>query len=227
VSRNFLITGTGARCGKSIVACALGFAFAARGMHVGVLKPAETGCALRDGILDPADTRGVALASSCTLALDLICPYRYRAAAPSVLAAADLDGAPSPDFAHLLGCYREIAALSDVVLVEDIGVLPAPLSRDGADSGDLAAQAGLALVVIIASRPGCARAAETIFSEAKTRGLPVAGYLINHADPRDCAPPAELAALDRIAAGATRLGVMRHKEPLGLDAVERLLAARG
>ncbi|MGO9606190.1 MAG: hypothetical protein ACLQAT_22825 [Candidatus Binataceae bacterium] len=65
MSTNFLITGTDSGVGKSTVGCALGFAFRARGLRVGVMIPAETGCAERDGALDPADARALALASGC------------------------------------------------------------------------------------------------------------------------------------------------------------------
>ena len=42
MARGFLITGTGARVGKTTVGCALGFAMRARGIRVGVMKPVDT-----------------------------------------------------------------------------------------------------------------------------------------------------------------------------------------
>ena len=40
--RSFLITGTGARVGKTTVGCALGFAMRARGLRVGIMKPIDS-----------------------------------------------------------------------------------------------------------------------------------------------------------------------------------------
>ena len=45
----FLITGTDTGVGKTTVACSLAALFRRRGMRVGVMKPAETGCVTRDG----------------------------------------------------------------------------------------------------------------------------------------------------------------------------------
>jgi dethiobiotin synthetase len=224
--RNFLITGTTPRAGKSIVACALGFAFAARGLRVGVLKPAETGCREREGAPDPADTRGVMVAASCALPLDLACPYRYRAALVPPLAAA-ADGAPAPDRTHVLNCFGEIASESDVVLVEDVGGLAAPIAWNF-DCADLAAAADLDLVVVVANRVGCVNATALTLRYAEARGLGVAGYLINDAEPEPPAPADVTArALAQVAGGAACLGSMRHKEPLKLAVIEALLARAG
>src|SRR5712692_3033907 len=78
MGRRFLVIGTDARVGKTTIGCALGFAFKARGMRVGVMKPVEIGCAERDGELYPADAHSLALAAACAFPLDSICPFRYR-----------------------------------------------------------------------------------------------------------------------------------------------------
>src|SRR5215469_13241652 len=103
MSVNFLITGTGSRVGKSTVGCALGFAFRARGLRLGVMKPAETGCEEKNGVLEPADARALVLASGCEVPLEIVCPYRY----PSPLApaaAAQIDTLPPPDLGHIKDC---------------------------------------------------------------------------------------------------------------------------
>src|SRR6266852_2965429 len=105
MGRSYLITGTDLEVGKTTVGCALGFAFKARGMRVGVMKPVETGCARVAGMLDPVDARALALASSCTLPLELICPYRYAAAlAPA--AAAQIERSPAPDIGNIARSFR-------------------------------------------------------------------------------------------------------------------------
>ena len=98
--RRFLITGTGARVGKTTVGCALGFALRARGIRVGVMKPIDT--------LESQDAQALALAVGSTTPVELICPYRDSS---------------SPDLAHIARCFGEIAGQSDVVLVESASTI--------------------------------------------------------------------------------------------------------
>ncbi|HKN00518.1 MAG TPA: dethiobiotin synthase [Candidatus Binataceae bacterium] len=224
MSLNFLITGTDAGVGKSTVGCALGFAFRARGLRVGVMKPAETGCEERDGALDPADARALALASGCSLPLELICPYRYRAPlAPA--AAAETDSLPPPDLGRIAGCFEQISAASDIVLVEGARGLAVPLTWQ-ADFADLAVALGLELIVVIANRLGCLNAAMLTFRYAAIKGLRMAGWILNDVEP--AVTPAALtnsASLARLT-DVPSLGTMRFKEPLGIGVVEKLLARR-
>src|ERR1700756_4501952 len=101
MARRFLITGTGARVGKTTIGCALGFAMRARGLRVGVMKPVDT--------LESEDAQALALAVGSTMPMDLICPYRHSSRAASASAA---------DQAHIAECFNKIAAQSDVMLVE-------------------------------------------------------------------------------------------------------------
>ena len=66
MARGFLITGTGARVGKTTVGCALGFAMRARGMRVGVMKPIDTP--------ESQDAQALALAVGSVMPMELICP---------------------------------------------------------------------------------------------------------------------------------------------------------
>lgn len=221
MSRNFLITGTDTGVGKSTVGCALGFAFRARGLRVGVMKPAETGCEEREGILDAADARSLTLASGCDLPPDIVCPYRYRSPlAPA--AAADIDSLPPPDLTRIKSCFDEIASASDIVLVEGAGGLAVPITWD-TDFADLAALLDLELIVVIANRLGCLNAALLTFRYAASKGLRVAGWLLNDTEP--ATTPAALsnaASLARLTE-VPGLGTMRYKEPLSLSIVEKLL----
>ena len=89
--RGILITGTDTGVGKTFVGCGLGAALTARGVTVGVLKPVETGCTVRDGTLYPEDAMRLAAFARSPLTLDQICPYRFAPpVAPHV--AAELAG---------------------------------------------------------------------------------------------------------------------------------------
>jgi AAA domain len=64
---NFLISGTGPGVGKTMVGCALAFAFKVRSMRVGVMKPVQTGCREREGVLAPEDAASLLAAASSDL----------------------------------------------------------------------------------------------------------------------------------------------------------------
>lgn len=89
MGRRYLITGTGARVGKTTVACALGFAMRARGLRVGVMKPFDTP--------ESQDAQALALAVGSILPIDVISPDQL---------------------ADIPRNFDRIAAQSDVVLIE-------------------------------------------------------------------------------------------------------------
>jgi dethiobiotin synthetase len=221
MGRNYLITGTDVEVGKTTVGCALGFAFKARGMRVGVMKPVETGCARVEGVLDPVDARALALASSCTLPLELICPYRYAAAlAPA--AAAQIERSVAPDISNIVRSFREIAAVSDVVLVESAGGISVPITWS-TNFGDLAAMLDLEVVVVVGNRRGCLNSAVLTLKYADSRGLRVAGYLLCDVEASDSLAASTNEDSLRILTRANYLGRMRHREPLAKSIVEKLL----
>ena len=221
MSVNFLITGTGRRVGKSTVGCALGFALRARGLRVGVMKPAEVGCAEHNGELEALDTRALALAAGCDLPVEQMCPYRYRSAT-SPPAAAELDSLPPPALGPISDCFDRIAAANDLVLVESTGGLAEPITWQ-ADFADLAAALDLEVIVVIANRPGALGCALLTLRYAASKGLRVAGWIFNDLEPAmRPGDPTIVKTLSRLTDTAC-LGTMRFKEPLSIEVVEKLL----
>jgi dethiobiotin synthetase len=222
MARRLLITGTDTGVGKTTVGCALAFAFKARGMRVGVMKPAETGCASgADGVLEPADARALAYAGACSMPLDLIAPFRYRSQlAPA--AAAEADALPAPDFDRIAECFRAIQAESDIVIVEGTGGIAAPITWNR-DFADLAWLLDLELIVVIANRRGCLNIATLTLKYADSRGLKSAGYILNDVEPEaSAAAETNEASMARLT-HARPLGRVRFREPLGKTIVEKLL----
>ena len=218
---NFLITGTGSRVGKSTVGCALGFAFRARGLRIGVMKPAEVGCADHNGQLEASDTRALALAAGCDLPVELMCPYRYQSAI-SPPAAAEVDSLPRPELGRISDCFDRIAAASDLVLVESTGGLAEPITWRS-DFADLAAALDLEVIVVIANRPGAINSALLTLRYAASKGLRVAGWILNDLEPTlRPEDPTTVKTLSRLT-DTSCLGTMRFKEPLSIEVVEKLL----
>jgi len=193
MARGFLITGTGARVGKTTVGCALGFAMRARGICVGVMKPVDT--------LESQDAQALALAVGSTLPIELICPYRYPADSALV---------DAPDLAHIVQCFDQIAAQNDVVLVEAASMI---------DFADLAAILNLEVIVVVGNRQGCIDATMLTLQRCEDRGLNVAGHILCDCDPT---PEVDEVSLRELV-GALYLGRMRHREPLAKVIVEKLI----
>jgi dethiobiotin synthetase len=220
---NFLITGTDSRVGKTMVGCALAFAFKVRALRVGVMKPIETGCLSTAEGLVAADGAALIASASSDLPLELVSPYRYRSAMAPV-AAAEADGASPPSFATIVRAYREIAARSDVTIVEDSGGLAAPIDWER-NYADLALELKLEVILVVASRASFINAAALTFDYAARRGIPVRGFILNALDRDGSASVGrDAAAIARLTRAAC-LGKVRFKEPLGLAIVERLLSA--
>ena len=193
MTRGFLITGTGARVGKTTVACALGFAMRARGIRVGVMKPVDT--------LESQDAQSLALAVGSTMPMELICPFRYRE--DSVLVDA-------PDLAHIARCFDEIAAQNDVMLVESANTI---------DFADLAATLNLEVIVVVGNRPECVDATTRTIQRCEDRSLKIAGYILCDCDPVTEVDEVSVREL----VGRLYLGRMRHREPLARTIVEKLV----
>ncbi len=219
MGRRLMIAGVGAETPAATVACAIAFAMAARGMRVGVMKPVETGCAGGADVLEPAGARALALAASCGLPLDLICPYRYRASLPP-LAAAEADGAKPPSFHEIVDALRRIAAAGDALIVDAAGGLALEIAPD-ADYADLAATADLEVVLVAANGGSRLERVESALRHAKARSLKLAGVILADLAADSYSDDSEAALVGL--AGDRYLGRMRFREPLKLKIIERLL----
>jgi dethiobiotin synthetase len=175
VTPGILITGTDTGVGKTLVGCALAAALSQR-MRVAVLKPAETGCREVEGELVPEDALRLRKAARCSASLDLVCPFRYaEPLAPWI--AAERAGRPI-SLERIRGCFEELAASSEVVIVEGAGGLLVPLTREQSFA-DLAADLGLRLIVVVGSRLGALNQTLLTLECARRRGLDVAGTVLN------------------------------------------------
>lgn len=170
------ITGTDTGVGKTLIACGLAALFRNLGYKVGVMKPAETGCAAKDGKPFPQDASYLKEASGCEEPLERICPYRLsEPLAPSM--AAERAG-EKIDISYLQSLYGEISSAHDVTLVEGAGGLLVPLLPHYTYA-DLAGLLELPLVVVAANRLGVINHLLLTLEHASCRGLRVLGYILN------------------------------------------------
>jgi dethiobiotin synthetase len=170
------ITGTDTGVGKTLFAASLAASLRERGYRVGVMKPVETGCVEREGMLFPDDAARLKAASGCSEAIETICPYRFaEPLAPSV--AAERAGR-MVDIDHLLAVYQSISAAHDVTLVEGAGGLMVPL-LPSYTYADLARVLKLPLLAVAANRLGMINHLLLSLEHASCKGLQVLGYVLN------------------------------------------------
>jgi dethiobiotin synthetase len=172
------ITGTDTGVGKTYIATVIVRELKKRGINVGVMKPAETGCRCRFGVPVPADAVQLRKAAGVRDSLELVNPYRFsKPLAPS--AAADMEGRSiSPH--SLIKAYTTLARRHEFMIVEGAGGIMVPLN-DGYSFLDLAAD--LELPVLIIARPNLGTINHTLLTVAalRQRNLRALGVIINDA----------------------------------------------
>jgi dethiobiotin synthetase len=173
-----LVTGTDTGVGKTVVACALIAALRERGRRVAPWKPVETGWDARAP--ERTDAARLAAAAGVHEAIDLVCPYRFRApVAPVVAAAAE---GVRIDVGHLETLYRARAERADVVIVEGAGGLLVPIV-ERVTYLDLARRLGLSLLIVAANRLGVVNHTVLTAHAAAAAGVHVLGFVLNDVAP--------------------------------------------
>jgi dethiobiotin synthetase len=170
------ITGTDTGVGKTFFTCGLAQLLKSYGYNIGVMKPAETGCEVRDGQLFPADAWRLKEASGCAEPIERICPYRLpEPLAPST--AAERTGVRI-DIDQLLAVYDEISSKHDVTLIEGAGGLMVPL-LPSYTFADFARVAQLPVIVVAANKLGVINHLLLTLEHASCKRLRIFGYVLN------------------------------------------------
>jgi len=175
--RGLFITGTDTGIGKTLVSCGLAAAWTAQGKRVGVLKPAETGCDMRNGALYPDDAMRLAGCAQSALPVETLCPYRFSPPVAPSVAAEQAGVSIRPD--RIVEIFHTIAVQHDVTIVEGAGGLLVPLVGRYSFA-DLAQDLGIPVLVVVGSKLGALNHTLLTLHCIQTRGLPLAGYVLNH-----------------------------------------------
>jgi dethiobiotin synthetase len=170
------ITGTDTGVGKTFFTSGLARWLKTYGCSVGVMKPAETGCVVRDGALYPEDAWRLKEASQCAETIESICPYRLaEPLAPSI--AAERAGVKI-EVDHLLGVLAEIKGAHGITLVEGAGGLMVPLVPSYTFA-DFARVAKLPVIVVASNKLGVVNHLLLSLEHASCKGLTLLGYVLN------------------------------------------------
>ena len=171
------ITGTGTGVGKTYVGAGIAAALRSMGIDAGVMKPVETGCRTRNGILVPRDAIALARAAGVSDPLDQVNPLRFREPlAPAV--AAERAGTPIR-MGKIVAAFRTLRRKHDFLIVEGAGGIMVPLTYRSSFL-DLAASLGLPVIVV--ALPGLGTINHTLLTVAalRSREIEIAGIVINY-----------------------------------------------
>jgi len=185
------VTGADTGVGKTVVSRALIVAFRKAGLRVGALKPIETGV----GSEGPLDALALRDAGGLTHSIEAICPQQFALpAAPDAAARAE---GREVDLDAIDAAYRSVARDRDLVVVEGAGGLLVPI-REGWTMAELACRLELPLLIVARTRLGTINHTALTLEVAESRGLPVLGVVLSHADgPISPADASNLASLKR------------------------------
>jgi len=208
MASGLFVTGTDTGVGKTHVSAGIAAALKYRGVDVGVMKPAETGCRIRAGQLMPRDAL-LLMKSACVKdPLSLVNPFRFRKPlAPSV--AAERDGKKiDPD--KILNAFYALRERHDFMIVEGAGGIMVPLTGQYTYL-DLAHTMGLP--VLIVARPGLGTINHTLLTVAALKGrkIAIAGIVINYAmdSKPGLAEETSPAVIEKIS-GIRIVGIIQH-----------------
>jgi len=178
--KGFFITGTDTEIGKTFVTAALTRALAATGKRVAPIKSLAAGQEFVGGRWVNEDVATLLAAQNLGLSDTDVGPLQFREpCAPHI--AARLEGG-TIDRDALLAAIRATAAKSDIALVEGVGGFRVPLT-DSWDTADLAVDLGLPVILVVGLRLGCINHALLTAEAIRARGLRLAAWVANTADP--------------------------------------------
>jgi dethiobiotin synthetase len=181
MSRGVFVTGTDTGVGKTLAACALIHALAARGVRALPMKPVAAGAADHGG--RPANDDTLALMEAAGLgpeALGRVTPVLLREPiAPHI--AARREGVRIA-LAPILAALALLREDTGFLIVEGVGGFCVPLGQR-LDTVDLARAVALPVVLVVGLRLGCLNHALLTARALEAAGLPLAGWIANTIDP--------------------------------------------
>ena len=178
--KGFFITGTDTGVGKTIITAALILAVRRIGFKTGGMKPIETGCLRQGDVLVPSDGMFIKRIAHMEEKIGHITPCCFKSPlAP--LPASEIEGI-AVDLEKIGKAFADISKKYDVVIVEGIGGLLVPVTKDYSVI-DMAKDFHLPLIVV--SRPTLGTINHTMLTVnyALKEGLRVAGIIINYNQP--------------------------------------------
>ncbi len=191
----FFVTGTDTAVGKTLIACSLLQAFAARGLAAVGMKPVACGAEPAAGALVNDDVERLIAAGNVSAPRSHVNPYCFAPPIAPHIAAEKAGVVIELD--RIESSFHALAACAQVVVVEGVGGFRVPLGP-GLDTAQLAAQLALPVVLVVGVRLGCLNHALLTAESIAARGLKLAGWVANHMDSQMEAADENVRALEAL-----------------------------
>ena len=182
MSRGIFVTGTDTEVGKTVIAAALAAALRSRGIDVGVMKPAESGCQTKNGVLHPLDGAYLKSIAETPEPLEEIVPCRLHL--PLAPAIAAREEGVDVDLDHIVRAFHRLCQNHDLMIVEGAGGLLVPLTEKFFMI-DLAFQLSLPLLIVAPNILGVINHLLLSVEVLRSRGADVLGVILNSPHPRN------------------------------------------
>lgn len=176
------ITSSGTGIGKTLVTAALAWQLRARGREARAIKPVISGYAPETAARSDSGILLAALGREVTEeAVAAISPWRFAAPlAPDLAAARE---GRTLDLAHVVEFCRDAAAARGdaVLLIEGVGGVMAPMTRDETVA-DWMAALGIPAILVVGSYLGAISHALTAAEALSARAIPLAAVVVSESE---------------------------------------------
>jgi dethiobiotin synthetase len=179
-AQGLFITGTDTGVGKTVVTAAILVWLRHRGLKTGVMKPIETGVDSRCSSAANSDALFLMECSGLEDALAEVCPIRLKAASSPYQAGLIENRTLRPE--AILSAYRTLSEKYDWMVVEGLGGVRVPITRDY-EVVDLIRDLGLPAVVVARYQLGTLNHTLLTVDMLKQNGIPVRGVVFNSIGP--------------------------------------------
>jgi dethiobiotin synthetase len=190
--KGIFVTGTDTGVGKTVVAAGLVRLARKAGICAIAVKPIETGCQVRSGVLFPEDGAFLREAAERHLSLDECVPFRFSLPASPARAAA-MEGR-SLKVSDVEEHVRALAEDADLTIVEGAGGLMVPI-QGRLMMIDLAERLRYPTLLVGRTKLGTLNHTLLSVTALKDRGMSVAGIVLSCSAP-DTGPEEEFTAGD-------------------------------
>ncbi|PKL46133.1 MAG: dethiobiotin synthase [Planctomycetes bacterium HGW-Planctomycetes-1] len=177
--KGLFITGTDTGVGKTLIAGAVAKILSQKGKKTGVFKPIATGCKkTRQGLVSE-DAEFLKRCTNTELGLEIINPVKF--AKPAAPFACEKAENRKTDFVKIAVAYGQICSKNDYVIVEGIGGIRVPITKE-IDVLELAKAFSLPVVIVARSKLGTINHTLLTIDAVRQAGLSLAGVIINGYD---------------------------------------------
>jgi len=172
---SIFVTGTDTDVGKTCVSAAMANYFREKNIDVGVMKPFASGYkATADSVSE--DVEILMKYSQTHDSIDLVNPYYFEIPTSPYDACKQLN--LEIDISSVVDSYKQLTSIHDVVIVEGIGGIMTPISKNYFVS-DLISDLQMNTIIVTGSKVGTVNHIMLTYQHVKEKNLCLNGFVVN------------------------------------------------